>query len=191
VRSSILLQSVALGSAGSSLFTIFWEGSAGLLLASASQSRTILAEISSFKLPRLAFPFHIALFDGTSLSFLLEMVASVVGLAGAMVFYAIGRWGAMVASVDGGQTQSNRTKIPASIITDCSVPARGRSNHTDGPANQARQSTHGQRHQPPHKTKKGMQGQSTYNAHGRLVKAGSTFDRLLSKYASKKVVLCN
>lgn len=93
VRSSILLQSVALGSAGSSLFTIFWEGSAGLLLASASQSRTILAEISSFKLPRLAFPFHIAHFDGTSLSFLLEMVASVVGLSGAMVFYAIGRWG--------------------------------------------------------------------------------------------------
>jgi hypothetical protein len=34
-----------------------------------------------------------------------------------------------------------------------------------------------------------MQGQSTCNAHGRLVKVGPTFDQLLSKYASKKVVL--
>jgi hypothetical protein len=75
---------------------------------------------------------------------------------------------------------------------DCPAPARGRSNaHADGPANQTGQSTHGQRHQPPHKAKKGMQGQSTCNAHGRLVKADPTFDQLLSKYASKKVVLCN
>jgi hypothetical protein len=36
-----------------------------------------------------------------------------------------------------------------------------------------------------------MQGQSTCNAHGRLVKVGPTFDQLLSKYASKKAVLCN
>lgn len=36
-----------------------------------------------------------------------------------------------------------------------------------------------------------MQGQSTCNAHGRLVKAGPTFDQLLSKYASKMVILCN
>jgi hypothetical protein len=34
-----------------------------------------------------------------------------------------------------------------------------------------------------------MQGQSTSNAHGRLVKSALAFDQLLSKYASKKVVL--
>jgi hypothetical protein len=34
-----------------------------------------------------------------------------------------------------------------------------------------------------------MQEQSTYNAHGRLVKISPTFDQLLSEYASKKVVL--
>jgi hypothetical protein len=33
-----------------------------------------------------------------------------------------------------------------------------------------------------------MQGQST---HGRLVNAGPTFDQLLSKYASKKAILCD
>jgi hypothetical protein len=36
-----------------------------------------------------------------------------------------------------------------------------------------------------------MQGQSTCNAHGRLVKVGPAFDQLLSKDASKKVVLPN
>jgi hypothetical protein len=39
------------------------------------------------------------------------------------------------------------------------------------------------------KKKKGTQGQSKHNAHGRLVKAGPTFDQLLAKYASKKAVL--
>jgi hypothetical protein len=34
-----------------------------------------------------------------------------------------------------------------------------------------------------------MHGQSTCNTHGQLVKANPTFDQLLSKYASKKVVL--
>jgi hypothetical protein len=34
-----------------------------------------------------------------------------------------------------------------------------------------------------------MQGQSTFNTHGRLVKVGLTFDQLLSIYASKKAVL--
>jgi hypothetical protein len=34
-----------------------------------------------------------------------------------------------------------------------------------------------------------MQGKSTYNTHARLVKADPTFDQLLSKHASKKVVL--
>jgi hypothetical protein len=44
------------------------------------------------------------------------------------VFYAIGRWGAMVASVDAGQIQSNsRAKVPASNIADCPAPTRGQS----------------------------------------------------------------
>jgi hypothetical protein len=55
----------------------------------------------------------------------------------------------------------------------------------------SRTAHHGQRHQSPHKAKKGMQGQNTCNAHGRLVKVGPTFNQLLSKYASKKVVLRN
>jgi hypothetical protein len=37
--------------------------------------------------------------------------------------------------------------------------------------------------------KKETHEQSTYSAHGRLVKVSHTFDQLLSKYASKKVVL--
>jgi hypothetical protein len=36
-----------------------------------------------------------------------------------------------------------------------------------------------------------MQGQHTCNALGWLFKVGPTFDQLLSKYASKKTVLCN
>jgi hypothetical protein len=61
--------------------------------------------------------------------------------------------------------------------------------HADGPTDSAGQSTHGQRPQPPHKTEKETQEQSTYNTHGQLVKAGPIFDQLLSKYVSKKVVL--
>jgi hypothetical protein len=65
---------------------------------------------------------------------------------------------------------------------------RGRSGALiHGSADLARQSAHGQRRQHPHKERKETQGKST---HGRLVKAGPTFDPLLSKYASK-VVLCN
>jgi hypothetical protein len=91
----------------------------------------------------------------------------------------------------GGRAQSiGRAKLPDSSIADGPAHARGQSGaHADGLAYSAGQSAHGQRHQPPHKAKKGTQRQSTYNAHGRLVKAGPTFDQLLSKYASKKVVL--
>jgi hypothetical protein len=93
----------------------------------------------------------------------------------------------------GGQAQSrSQAKVPALNIVNCLAPARGRSEaHADGPANPAGQSAHGQRHGPPHKAKKGVQGQSTCNTHGRLVKANPAFDQLLSKYASKKVVLHN
>jgi hypothetical protein len=41
------------------------------------------------------------------------------------------------------------------------------------------------------KEKKGTQGQRKHNAHGRPVKAGTTFDQLLSKYANKNAVLCD
>jgi hypothetical protein len=66
---------------------------------------------------------------------------------------------------------------------------RGQSGaQADGPTDSARQSTHNQRHRPPHKAKRGTQGQSTHNAQGWLVKANPTFDQSLSKYASKKVI---
>jgi hypothetical protein len=80
-----------------------------------------------------------------------------------------------------GQAQlSTRARLADSSIMDCPTPARGRSgDHADGSADLSGQSV--QRHQPPHKAKKETQGQSTYNAHGRLVKAGPTFDQLLSK----------
>jgi hypothetical protein len=87
---------------------------------------------------------------------------------------------------------SSRVKVRNSSITDCPAPVCGRFDaHADGSANPAGRSTHGQRHRPPHKAKKGMQGQSTCNTHGRLVKVGPAFDQLLYKYASKKVVLRN
>jgi hypothetical protein len=77
-----------------------------------------------------------------------------------------------------------------SSIAGCPAPACGQSNgHTDGLANPAGQSTHGQRRRPPHKAKKEMQGQSICNTHGRLVKVIPTFDQSLSKYSSKKAVL--
>jgi hypothetical protein len=56
-------------------------------------------------------------------------------------------------------------------------------------ANSAKQIAHGQRRWPPHKARMEMHEKSTHNAHGRMVKADPTFDQLLSKYASKKVVL--
>jgi hypothetical protein len=90
----------------------------------------------------------------------------------------------------GGQAQpSSRAKLLDSNITDCPTPKCERSGaHADSLANSVGQSAHGQRRQPPHKARKETQGQST---HGRLVEADPTFDQLLSKYASKKVVLCD
>jgi hypothetical protein len=77
-------------------------------------------------------------------------------------------------------------------IADGPTPTCGRSGvQTDGPADSARQSAHGQRRQRPHKARKETQGQSQHDAHGRLVKASPTFDQLLAKYAGKKVVLCD
>jgi hypothetical protein len=90
-----------------------------------------------------------------------------------------------------GQAQSSsRTKLPDLSIADGPAPTRGQSGaHADDPTDSVGQSVHGQRRRPPHKAKKGTHMRSTYNAHGRLIKAGPTFDQLLSKYASKKVVL--
>jgi hypothetical protein len=90
----------------------------------------------------------------------------------------------------GGQTQlRSRARQPDPSIADGLTPTCGRSGaQTDGLADSARQSTHGQRRQRPHKERKETQGKST---HGRLVKVDPTFDQLLSKYTSKKVVLCD
>jgi hypothetical protein len=90
----------------------------------------------------------------------------------------------------GGQAQpSSRAKLIDSSIADCPTLGCEQSGaHADSLADSAGQSAHGQRHQPPHKARKETQGQST---HVRLVKAGPTFGQLLSKYASKKVVLCD
>jgi hypothetical protein len=80
----------------------------------------------------------------------------------------------------GGQAQlSSREQQPDPSIAVGSTPLCGRS------------AAHAQRRQPSHKGKKWTQGQSKHNAYGRLVKAGPTFDQVLSKYASKKVVLCD
>jgi hypothetical protein len=93
----------------------------------------------------------------------------------------------------GGQTQlRSRARQPDPSIADGPTPTCGRSGaHTDGPTDSARQSSHGQRRQRPHKARKETQGQSQHDAHGRLIKAGPTFEQLLAKYASKKVVLCD
>jgi hypothetical protein len=100
--------------------------------------------------------------------------------------------GRLTSSDASGQAKSSsRTKLPDLSIADYPAPTCGRSGaHADGPAKLAGPCTHGQSHRIPHKAKKGMQGKSTCNAHGRLVKASPTFDQFLSKYASKKVVLC-
>jgi hypothetical protein len=90
-----------------------------------------------------------------------------------------------------GQAQSSRrVKLPDSSITDGPAPARGRFGaHANGPTDLAKQFAPGQRRQPPHKARKEMEGQSTCNTHGWPIKADPTFDQLLSKDASNKVVL--
>jgi hypothetical protein len=90
-----------------------------------------------------------------------------------------------------GHTQlRSRARQPDLSIVDGPTHTRGQSSaQTDGPADSARQSTHGQRRQRPHKARKKTQGQSQHDAHGRLVKVGPTFDQLLAKYVVKKVVL--
>jgi hypothetical protein len=86
----------------------------------------------------------------------------------------------------------SRAQQPDPSITEDPTLTCGRSGaQTDGPADSARQSAHGQRRQHPHKARKETQGQSQHDAHVRLVKVGPTFDQLLAKYASKKTVLCD
>jgi hypothetical protein len=86
----------------------------------------------------------------------------------------------------------SRARQPDLSIADGLTPKCGWSGaQTDNPADSARQSTHGQRRQRPYKARKETQGQSQHDAHGRLVKAGPTFDQLLAKYASKKAALCD
>jgi hypothetical protein len=85
---------------------------------------------------------------------------------------------------------SSRVKLLDSSIANGPAPARGRFGaHENGPTDLAEHFANGQRRQPPHKVRKEMEGQSTCNTHGWPGKAGPTFDQLLSKYASNKVVL--
>jgi hypothetical protein len=60
----------------------------------------------------------------------------------------------------GGQTQlRSRARQPDPSIADGPTPTCGRSGaQTDGPADSARQSAHGQRRQHPHKARKGIVG---------------------------------
>jgi hypothetical protein len=58
---------------------------------------------------------------------------------------------------------------------------------TNGSA-KAGQSAYAQRRQPPHKTLKGKETQ-WQSTNGRLIKADSTVDQLLSKNTSEKTVL--
>jgi hypothetical protein len=90
-----------------------------------------------------------------------------------------------------GQAQSsNQEKLPDSSIADGLIPSHRRSSaQEDGLADRTGQSAHDQKRRPPHKEKKGTQGQSTYSTHGQLVKVGPAFDQLLSKYANKNIVL--
>jgi hypothetical protein len=93
----------------------------------------------------------------------------------------------------GGQTQlMSQARQPDLCIADGSAPTCGRSGaQIDGPANLAGQSAHDQRRQRPHKARKETQGQCQYDAHGRLIKVGPTFNQLLAKYAGKKAFLCD
>jgi hypothetical protein len=80
----------------------------------------------------------------------------------------------------------NQTHQPGPSIADGLAPTCGRSTaQTNGPTNPPEQSTYDRKRQPLHEARKETQGQSTYS---RLIKAGSTFDQLLSKNASKKTV---
>jgi hypothetical protein len=73
--------------------------------------------------------------------------------------------------------------------TDDMAPTCGRSGaQIDGSANSTGQSAYAQRRQPPHKTLKGKKTQRQ-STNGRLIKADSTVDQLLSKNTSEKAVL--
>ena len=75
-------------------------------------------------------------------------------------------------------------------VAEYEAPAHGRFGaQANSLTDSARQTDNGQKRQRPHKAKNGMQGQSTYEEHGRLVKLGHTFHQSLLKYAKKKVVL--
>jgi hypothetical protein len=89
----------------------------------------------------------------------------------------------------GGQAQlMSQARQPVLSITDDLAPTSGRSSvQIDGSANSAGQSAYAQRRQPPHKTLKGKETQRR-STNGRLIKADSTVDQLLSKNASKKTI---
>jgi hypothetical protein len=83
----------------------------------------------------------------------------------------------------------SQARQPVLSITDDLAPTCGRSGvQIDGSANSAGQSAYAQRCQPPHKTLKGKETQRR-STNGRLIKADSTVDQLLSKNTSEKTVL--
>jgi hypothetical protein len=82
----------------------------------------------------------------------------------------------------------SQARQPVLSITDDLAPTSGRSGvQIDGSADSAGQSSYAQRRQPPHKTLKGKETQRR-STNGRLIKADSTVDQLLSKNASKKAI---
>ncbi len=90
----------------------------------------------------------------------------------------------------GGQAQlMSQARQPGLSITDGVTPTCGQSGaQTDSSATSAGQSAYAQRRQPPHKTLKGKETQRQ-STNGRLIKADSTVDQLLSKNTSEKTVL--
>jgi hypothetical protein len=83
----------------------------------------------------------------------------------------------------------SQARQPGLNTTDGMAPTCGRSGaQTDGSANSAGQLAYAQRRQPPRKTLKGKETQQQ-STNGRLIKADSTVDQLLSKNTSEKTVL--
>jgi hypothetical protein len=100
----------------------------------------------------------------------------------------------ITTSSTGGQAQTGRQMWePVLRITDSPPSRHGRSDASpDGPGNSSGRSGHAQDSQrpctfKPRRLEIGMWKTNTFKAVGRLVKAGPTFDQLLSKYVKKKV----
>jgi hypothetical protein len=98
----------------------------------------------------------------------------------------VSQWGIARKAPDKKTSKSGGAEGPAQLSSRALLPDLS---ITDCPTDSAEQSPHDQRRQPLHKAKKETREQSTYNIHGRLVKADPTFNQLLSKYVRKNTVL--